>query len=56
MGSYIVLGLAESLLRPRTAPAQKLPPSIRAELEADEALEPDDDDDLEAKAEGDEYI
>jgi CDP-diacylglycerol---serine O-phosphatidyltransferase len=56
MGAYIVSGIAESLfLRRRRLEAARLPPALRAELEADEALEPDDDD-VEDKEEGDEYI
>lgn len=60
MGAYIALGLAESVFshRPPTHEvAARLPASVRAELEADEALEPDDEDEeVEAKDEGDEYI
>jgi CDP-diacylglycerol--serine O-phosphatidyltransferase len=60
MAAYIVLGLAESLFaRGRTAAelAAKLSPRERAELEADEALEPDDEDVDEAeKDRRDEYI
>jgi len=56
MGAYIVMGLAESILLHRRSPeAAKLPPALRAEIEADEALEPDDDD-VDARDEGDEYI
>jgi CDP-diacylglycerol---serine O-phosphatidyltransferase len=57
MGAYIAMGLAEWVIsRGRPAPAvAELPPAMRAELEADPALEPDDDD-VEAKDEGDEYI
>jgi CDP-diacylglycerol--serine O-phosphatidyltransferase len=57
MGAYIVLGLAEWVIglgRPERR-VDRLPPAIRAEIEADPALEPDDEDD-EAKVEGDEYI
>jgi CDP-diacylglycerol--serine O-phosphatidyltransferase len=57
MGAYIAMGLAEWVLshgRPAPAVAQ-LPPAMRAEIEADPALEPDDDD-VAAKDEGDEYI
>jgi CDP-diacylglycerol---serine O-phosphatidyltransferase len=57
MGAYIAMGLAEWVIsrgRPTTAVAQ-LPPAMRAEIEADPALEPDDDD-VAAKEEGDEYI
>lgn len=61
MGAYIVLGLAETvvLLRHRPAPAAAaLPPSVQAELAADEALEPDDleDEDDGAKDREDEFI
>jgi hypothetical protein len=57
MGAYIVMGLAEWVIsRRRAEPAvAALPPSVRAQIEADPALEPDDDD-VEAKDEGDEYI
>ncbi|GEJ56959.1 CDP-diacylglycerol--serine O-phosphatidyltransferase [Anaeromyxobacter diazotrophicus] len=57
MGAYIVMGLAEWIIsRGRPEPAvAALPPAVRAQLEADPALEPDDDD-VEAKDEGDEYI
>ncbi len=57
MGVYIALGLAEWLLSlGRSEPATaSLPPAVRAELEADAALEAEDSD-LEAKREGDEYI
>ncbi len=56
MGAYIAMGLAESLFfRRRQLEPEKLPPSVRTELAADEALEPDDED-VEAKDEGDEYI
>jgi CDP-diacylglycerol---serine O-phosphatidyltransferase len=57
MGAYIVLGLAEWVIgrgRPEPTPAA-LPPALRAEIEADPALEPDDED-VEAKDERDEYI
>jgi CDP-diacylglycerol--serine O-phosphatidyltransferase len=57
MGAYIVMGLAEwvlSLGRPEPAVAT-LPPGLRAELEADPALEPDEED-VEAKEQRDEYI
>ncbi len=58
MGAYIALGVAEWLIgRRRQEPAvTALPPSLRAEIEADPALEPDDDDVEPAKDEGDEYI
>ena len=55
MGAYVAMGLAESLIAPRVRKVKELPASVRAELEADEALEPDDDD-VELKEEGDEYI
>ena len=57
MGAYIVMGLAEWVIaRGRPEPAVAgLPPAVRAELEADSALEPDDVD-VESKEEGDEYI
>jgi CDP-diacylglycerol---serine O-phosphatidyltransferase len=57
MGAYIAMGLAESVIgRGRPAPAAAaLPPGVRAAIEEDEALEPDDDD-VEAKESGDEYI
>jgi CDP-diacylglycerol--serine O-phosphatidyltransferase len=57
MGAYIVLGLAEWVIgRGRPEPSvTALPPAVRAQLEADPALEPDDED-VEAKEEGDEYI
>ncbi len=57
MGAYIAMGLAEWAIsrgRPPTTVAQ-LPAAMRAEIEADPALEPDDED-VEAKDEGDEYI
>jgi len=57
MGAYIVMGLAEWVIsRGRPEPAvAALPPAVRAQLEADSALEADDDD-VDAKEEGDEYI
>lgn len=56
MGAYIAMGLAESIFfRRRQLEPEKLPPSVRTELAADEALEADDED-VEAKDEGDEYI
>lgn len=57
MGAYIVMGLAEWVIaRRHPEPAvAALPPAVRAQLEADSALEPDDDD-VEAKDEADEYI
>jgi CDP-diacylglycerol--serine O-phosphatidyltransferase len=63
MAAYMAIGPAEWLLalgRPHPTPAQ-LSPEVRAEIEADEALEPDDEDvepdvEAEAKREGDEYV
>jgi hypothetical protein len=57
MGAYIAMGLAEWVIgRGRPAPAvAALPPGVRAAIEEDEALEPDDED-VEAKQQGDEYI
>jgi CDP-diacylglycerol--serine O-phosphatidyltransferase len=59
MAAYIAMGLAESLFfHARRIPnLAKLSPAARAELEADEALEPSDDEDEAAdKDERDEYI
>jgi CDP-diacylglycerol--serine O-phosphatidyltransferase len=61
MAAYIALGLGEAIIfrsRATEAVAAELPASIRAELAADEALEPDDDDVSEenGKDEGDELI
>ncbi len=57
MAAYIAMGLAESLFSHarRIPELTRLPPAVRAELEADEALEPSEDDD-EAKDERDEYV
>ena len=55
MGAYIALGLAEWVIGRGQPAVAQLPPAVRAEIEADPALEPDDDD-VEAKVEGDEYI
>jgi CDP-diacylglycerol---serine O-phosphatidyltransferase len=55
MGAYIVLGLAEWVIA-RRRPALALDPAMRAQLEADPALEPDDEDEVGSKEEGDEYI
>ncbi len=58
MAAYIAMGLAESLIaraRPRRDD-KTLPPSVRAELAADEALEPDDEDVEGDKPQEDEYI
>jgi CDP-diacylglycerol--serine O-phosphatidyltransferase len=56
--AYIALGIAESLLaRTRPAPDRaSLPPAIRAELDADEALEPEPEDAEDEKPVEDEYI
>jgi CDP-diacylglycerol--serine O-phosphatidyltransferase len=58
MLAYIAVGLAETIfIRPHPPAPEQLPLAIRAELEADEALELDDvDDEKDDKAEGDEYI
>ncbi len=58
MAAYIAMGLAEALIaraRPRRDEAA-LPAAVRAELAADEALEPDDEDVEPDKGEQDEYI
>jgi CDP-diacylglycerol---serine O-phosphatidyltransferase len=58
MAAYIAMGLAESLLE-KARPALdrgRLPPAVRAELDADEALEPDPEDVEADKREQDEYI
>jgi CDP-diacylglycerol--serine O-phosphatidyltransferase len=57
MGAYIAMGLAESLFeKARTLDRSRLPPDVRAELDADEALEPGPEDVDGDKAEQDEYI
>lgn len=60
MAAYVALGLAESIFahgRSAAELAARLSPKARAELEADEALEPDDvDPDEEKDHDGDEYI
>lgn len=59
MAAYIAMGIAESIIaRARPRPAVALPPAVRAEIEADEALEPDDEDaeGEDEKREGDEYV
>lgn len=60
MGAYIAMGLAEWVIsRRRSEPTiSSLPPSVRAELEADPALEPDDEDGQIARARrrGSEYV
>jgi CDP-diacylglycerol--serine O-phosphatidyltransferase len=56
MAAYIAMGLAESIIGARRRAAlADLPPAVRAELEADEALEPSDEEDDE-KEERDEFI
>jgi CDP-diacylglycerol--serine O-phosphatidyltransferase len=57
MAAYIAMGPAEWLLslgRPRPHPA--LPPQVQAELAADEALEPDDEEEPEAEDKNEEDI
>lgn len=60
--AYIAMGLAETVLtasRRRARSMSELPPAIRAEIEADEALEPEDEDVEDAalrKDRGDEYV
>jgi CDP-diacylglycerol--serine O-phosphatidyltransferase len=60
--AYIAMGLAEALLNigKREPSILELPPAIRAEIEADEALEPEDEDvedaGLRGKDRGDEYV
>jgi hypothetical protein len=49
------MGLVESIFFRNRIERDALPASVRREIDSDEALEPDDDD-LEAKDEGDEYI
>jgi CDP-diacylglycerol--serine O-phosphatidyltransferase len=58
MAAYITMGIAEALIARARAPDQaSLPPEVRAELAADEALEPDPEDvDPEKRDEQDEYI
>jgi CDP-diacylglycerol--serine O-phosphatidyltransferase len=59
MAAYIVLGLTETIFahgRSAAALAAKLSPKARAELEADDALEPDDEDVEDEKDRRDEYI
>jgi CDP-diacylglycerol--serine O-phosphatidyltransferase len=58
VAAYVAMGLAETLLARRPAPAvaaATLPPAVRAQLEEDEALEAEEED-LEAKPRGDEYV
>jgi CDP-diacylglycerol--serine O-phosphatidyltransferase len=58
MAAYIAMGIAESVIT-RARPARdesRLPASVRAELAADEALEPDEEDVEGDKEEQDEYI
>jgi CDP-diacylglycerol--serine O-phosphatidyltransferase len=56
--AYLAMGIAESLFeKARTLDRARLPASVRAELEADEALEPEPEDEVEGdKPEQDEYI
>ena len=59
MAAYIAMGIAESVIAKARPPrdASRLPASVRAELAADEALEPDEEDvESEDKEEQDEYI
>src|SRR5512138_3122209 len=57
MAAYIAMGIAESVIaRARPAAADRLPAEVRAELAADEALEPDPEDVEGDKDEQDEYI
>ena len=57
MGAYLALGIAESVFeKARTLDRTRLPPALRAELEEDEALEPDPEDVEGDKQEQDEYI
>jgi CDP-diacylglycerol--serine O-phosphatidyltransferase len=59
MAAYIVLGLTESLFahgRSAAELAARLSPKRRAEIEADEALEPDEEDVDEEKDRSDEFI
>jgi CDP-diacylglycerol---serine O-phosphatidyltransferase len=58
MAAYVAMGLAEAIVA-KARPALdrgRLPPAVRAELDADEALEPDPDDVDGDKVEQDEYI
>jgi CDP-diacylglycerol--serine O-phosphatidyltransferase len=58
MAAYIAMGIAESIIS-RARPARDqatLPAAVRAELAADEALEPDEEDVEGDKDEQDEYI
>jgi CDP-diacylglycerol---serine O-phosphatidyltransferase len=57
MGAYLAMGIAESVFeKARTLDRARLPAAVRAELEADEALEPDAEDVEGDKPEQDEYI
>ena len=59
MAAYIVLGLTETIFAHGRTAAEllaRLPPKARAELESDDALEPDDEDVEEEKDRRDEYI
>jgi len=58
MAAYVAMGIAESIIA-RARPARdeaRLPAAVRAELAADEALEPDEEDVEGDKDEQDEYI
>ncbi len=57
-GAYLAMGIAESIFeKARTLDRSRLPAAVRAELDADEALEPEPDDVVESdKPEQDEYI
>ncbi len=58
MGAYIAMGIAESIIA-KARPARdeaSLPAAVRAELAADEALEPDEEDVESDKEQQDEYI
>jgi CDP-diacylglycerol--serine O-phosphatidyltransferase len=57
MAAYMAMGPAEWLLSlGRPHPPAALPPQVQAELAADEALEPDDDEDHEGEAKNEEDI
>ena len=58
MAAYIAMGLAETVIgRRRAARLADLPPAVRAEIEADEALEAEDEDlEVGAKDRGDGYV
>jgi CDP-diacylglycerol---serine O-phosphatidyltransferase len=58
MAAYLAMGIAESIFeKARTLDRSRLPLAVRAELDADEALEPEPEDVVEGdKQEQDEYI